>query len=110
MGTQQPPHQPHPLTTAESSHLPILETFIQKNPSIKYIRYQWIDYTGILRLRVIPVAQAHRLAVHSSPFAMSPIAMTSTTINEFMPGLIPTGIDLIYPDYTSLRPCLYAPG
>jgi glutamine synthetase len=41
---------------------------------------------------------------------MSPVALTSTTINEFMPDLVPTGVDEIHPDYSSLRLCLYAPG
>ena len=41
---------------------------------------------------------------------MSPIALTSTTTNGWMPDLVPTGIDHLHPDYSSLRPCLYAHG
>ena len=40
---------------------------------------------------------------------MSPVALTSTTINDWMPDLVATGVDHIHADYSSLRPCLYAP-
>jgi glutamine synthetase len=94
-------------TTSETS---ILEPFLAAHPSIKYIRYQWIDYAGILRTRILPVAQCRRLAASSSPVAMSPVAMTAATLNEFMPDLVPTGVDLLFPDFSSLRSCHYAPG
>jgi hypothetical protein len=34
-------------------HVPsnILMSFLAANPSIEYIRYQWLDYSGILRVR-----------------------------------------------------------
>ena len=35
--------------------------------------------------------------------------MTATTVSQFMPGFIPTGVDHVYPDLSSLRPLLYAP-
>lgn len=87
-----------------------LESFLGSNNSIQYIRYQWVDYAGILRVRVVTVPHCRHLAANSAPLPMSPIALTSTTINEFMPDLITTGVDHIHPDYSSLRPCLYAPG
>jgi glutamine synthetase len=92
---------------AEISHL---ESFLQQNPYIKFIRYQWIDYAGILRARVLPIEYCRRLVSESSPLAMSPVALTATTISEFIPGFDCTGVDHIYPDLDSLRPCLYAPG
>lgn len=88
----------------------LVESFLNDNLTINFIRYQWIDYSGILRVRVLTVSHCRRLAMKSSPLAMSPVAMTSSTFNEFMPDLIPTGVDYIHPDFTSLRPCLYAPG
>jgi glutamine synthetase len=89
---------------------PQLSDFLRDNPTINFIRYQWIDYTGILRARVVTTSHCRDLVLRSAPLPMSPVAMTSTAINEFMPDLIPTGVDLLYPDFTSLRPCLYAPG
>jgi len=87
----------------------VVASFLQNNPSINFVRYQWVDYTGILRTRVLTTSHFRRLVLSSSPLAMSPVAMTSTTINEFMPDLVPTGVDHIYPDVSSLRPLLYAP-
>jgi len=94
---------------SEASHVSVLESFLRSHPSIRYIRYQWVDYAGILRVRIATVSYCRQLAMRSAPLAMSPIALTSTTVNEFMPGLVPTGIDHLYPDCSSLRPCLYAP-
>ena len=84
------------------SHPPsLIESFFSNNPTIKFVRYQWIDYAGI-RVRVLTASHCRRLALHGAPLAMSPVAMTSTTVNQFMPDLVPTGVDLIHPDLSSL--------
>ena len=91
------------------SHLSLLDSFLARHTSIRYIRYQWVDYAGILRVRVLTTSYCRRLAESSSPLPMSPVALTSTTINDWMPDLVATGVDHIHADYSSLRPCLYAP-
>jgi glutamine synthetase len=91
------------------SYLSFLDSFLFRHPSIRYIRYQWVDYAGILRVRILTVSYCRRLAETSSPLPMSPVALTSTTINEWMPDLVATGVDHIHADYSSLRPCLYVP-
>jgi glutamine synthetase len=85
-----------------------LTKFLLCNPEVEFVRYQWVDYTGILRARVITRSHCVDLSLRSLPLAMSPVAMTSTTINEFMRDLIATGVDHIYPDFSSLRVCFYA--
>lgn len=94
---------------AISAPIVLVDSFLQANPSIKFIRYEWVDYTGILRTRVLTTSHFRRLVLSSSPLAMGPVAMTATTINEFMPDLVCTGVDHIYPDLSTLRPLLYAP-
>ncbi|KAH6720798.1 glutamine synthetase [Leptodontidium sp. MPI-SDFR-AT-0119] len=49
-----------------SSDLHILTSFLEANPSVKFLRLQWLDYTSILRLRVIPVKRALEM-LKSSP-------------------------------------------
>lgn len=88
-----------------SSPRTLLDSFLAKNPSIEFIRYQWIDYCGILRALVLPVASS----LHNSPFKLSPNAMTVATFLGFMPEHIHTGVNYIYPDFSSLRVCHYSP-
>src|SRR5579871_6702368 len=85
----------------EHAGLDQLESFLRNHDSVQYIRFQWVDYAGILRVRILTIAYCRRLAATSSPLAMTPLALTSTTINEFMPDLVATGVDYIYPDYRS---------
>jgi glutamine synthetase len=86
------------------------DSYLKENPTIKFIRYQWIDYAGILRIRILPVSHCRHLLEHDSVLQMSPIAITSSTIVEFMPDVVPTGSDILIPDFRSLRACFYAPG
>jgi glutamine synthetase len=46
------------LLLSGTSDLQILTTFLEKHPTTKFIRMQWIDYTATARLRVIPTKRA----------------------------------------------------
>lgn len=53
------------------SNIPFLQLteFLASNPSIRFIRYQWVDLFGILRVRVLPKAHSLSLAATNSPWA-----------------------------------------
>jgi glutamine synthetase len=87
-----------------------LSLFLEHHPSVEFIRFQWVDYAGHLRARVLTVSYCRALAVTSSPLPMSPIALTAASINEWMPDQLSSGVDYISPDYSSIRECPYAPG
>jgi glutamine synthetase len=86
-----------------------VQQFFGENTSITFVRCQWVEFSGILRTRVLTTSHFMGLVESSSPIAMSPIAMTAATLGGFMPDLIVTGVDHLYPDFWSLRPLLYAP-
>ncbi|CAI7623303.1 unnamed protein product [Penicillium palitans] len=48
-----------------------LEEFLQANKSIKYIRLQWIDYSGVLRARFVPIARCLQIASGSETFHLA---------------------------------------
>jgi len=49
---------PDPDTTSSShENVDIFESFVQQNPKVKYIWLQFLDYTGTLRMRMVPIAQ-----------------------------------------------------
>ena len=82
-----------------------LDSFLLHNPTVEFIRYQWIDYCGILRALFLPSTSS----LHNSTFKVSPNAMTVATFLDFMPDHIHTGVNYIHPDFSSLRVCHYAP-
>lgn len=91
-----------------SSQLPRVREVLE-DKSIKFVRCQWVEFSGILRTRVLTTSHFLDLAESSSPIAVSPIAMTAATLGGFMPDLVVTGVDHLYPDFWSFRPLLYAP-
>lgn len=52
-----------------------LEDFLQGNKSIKYIRLQWIDYSGVLRARFVPIARCLRIASGSETICLAQNSM-----------------------------------
>lgn len=90
--------------------LALLAKFLDQRPQVEFIRYQWIDYVGILRARVVPVSSARKLAATESPLCGGPICITATNIIRMMENRSHVGVDSIYPDFSSLRECHYAPG
>ncbi|KAK0113635.1 hypothetical protein ONS95_013880 [Cadophora gregata] len=76
-----------------SSELDSLVSFLEVNPSIKFLRLQWLDYTSILRLRVIPVKRA--LAMLKSNTHLQ-IGITTAALgllqnDTLISGVMPTG-------------------
>src|SRR5579859_5732348 len=82
---------------------------VLEDKSVKFVRCQWVEFSGILRTRVLPISHFMSLAESSSPIAMSPIAMTAATLGGFRLVNIVTGVDHLWPDFGSFRPLLYAP-
>ncbi|KAI0976441.1 glutamine synthetase [Xylaria arbuscula] len=71
-----------------------LEKFLDKNKSIKYIRLQWVDYSGILRARFVPIARC--LGTSSGREATY---LTQSSL------LLPISTLLLEPDWSSIRRC-----
>src|SRR5579859_7053691 len=58
--------------------LSLFSSFLERNPTIKFIRYQWIDYAGILRIRILPVSHCRHLLEHDSELQISPVDMLAS--------------------------------
>lgn len=89
-----------------------LEDFLQLNRSIKYIRLQWIDYSGVLRARFVPIARCLRIASGSEniclaqnsmliPISTAPRIFSLSDYHETW---------FLRPDWSSLRPCGFRDG
>ncbi|PVH72820.1 glutamine synthetase [Cadophora sp. DSE1049] len=85
------------------------EDFLTTNPGILFIRLIWIDYYGITRVRLTTKSHMSYLQRSRIPLAVSPGALDAPYFP--LTGRLPrAGVTRIYPDWTSLRLCLFAPG
>jgi glutamine synthetase len=77
---------------------------------IRYIRFQWVDYTNITRYRVIPLIAFRRLLSAQRPGIGLTNAVLGIIGPSIAPGFSSTGEFLYTPDLSSTRLCGYAPG
>ncbi|KAI6088623.1 glutamine synthetase [Hypoxylon rubiginosum] len=89
-----------------------LKEFLQANDSIKFIRLQWIDFSGVLRARFVPVARCLRIASGSEdvrlaqnsmliPISTAPRIFSLSDYHETW---------YLRPDWSSLRLCGFKAG
>lgn len=84
-----------------------LQEFLRVNNSIKFIRIQWIDYSGVLRVRFVPIARCLRIASGSETIHLAQNSMIipiSTAPRIFSLSDYHETWNLC-PDWSSLRPC-----
>ncbi|KAN0125432.1 hypothetical protein V8E53_012890 [Lactarius tabidus] len=77
---------------------------------IRYIRFQWVDYTNITRNRILPLSAFSELLGTSRPGVALATAVFGLIGVSTAPGFSGTGEYLYTPDLSSIRLCGYAPG
>jgi glutamine synthetase len=88
-----------------------LETFLAINPTVDFIRFQWVDFSNNLTVRVCTKKFALSLAQKHEPISTpSPILTALTMYGELFFEDIMTGEDEVWPDWSSLKVCHYHPG
>ena len=79
-----------------------LTDFLETNPLIQYVRYQWVDYSGVLRTRLLSKSHCLSLASDEKPVVLGPCAHTCLVNNTIFEWSA-IGIDNLYPDWKSLH-------
>lgn len=87
------------LLLKQSSHLEAFDAFMAKQPSVKFLRLQWLDYTTTLRLRIVPVAKAREMIEQQSYIGITKAVFGLLQNDSITPGFLPVG------EY-KLTPCL----
>jgi glutamine synthetase len=77
---------------------------------IRYIRFQWVDYTNMTRYRIIPFTAFRKLLSAQRPGIGVTKAVFGLIGSSMAPGFSSTGEYLYTPDLSSTRLCGYAPG
>lgn len=96
--------------SSQNEGLRILNSLLDANPSIEFVRCQWVDFTASIRTRLVTVRQARRLATHGLSISVaSPIASGFLVDGSF--NVINDGDkDSLILDWSTLVVCHYQPG
>ncbi|KAH9958021.1 glutamine synthetase/guanido kinase [Russula dissimulans] len=103
-GLQYSPTSDKPPTL---DHDAVLDNLSRR--AIRYIRFQWVDYTNITRYRVIPLSAFRQLMSAGRPGIGLTKAAFGLVGASLAPGFSGTGEYLYTPDLSSIRLCGYAP-
>ena len=87
-----------------ATNLTYLKDFSAKNPSIQYLRMEWLDHNAISRVRLLHMNTAMEMISKRQSFGTSPVVAHLLSKNIGAPGLSATGDYNFYPDCSSLRP------
>lgn len=88
----------------------LLETFLANNPPVKYIRFQWVDYSGVLNARVATKSFSLSLGRQGSALTTgSPILTALLLDSTVLMEKVTLEIDEVFADWESLKVCHYAP-
>lgn len=84
-----------------------LETYLRHNGQTTYIHLQWIDFSGILRARFVPVSRCLQIAEGKEEYIIPQVSMIIPVSTA--PQCFPTSNDLevwiLHPDWSSIRIC-----
>ncbi|RAK76331.1 putative glutamine synthetase [Aspergillus fijiensis CBS 313.89] len=96
-------------TTTPSPAVEILKQFQQERPDIKFLRWQWQDYSGVQRARVVLLDTAIAQLAEGQPMKATGLALTCSVDNHLIPGTPTDAQFWLVPDWTTLHPTI-SPG
>ena len=85
------------------SNVDVFDNFLGQNPSVKFLRLQWLDYTTTLRARVIPVRLAIDMFKNQRSIGISKAAFGLLQQGHLIPSFSLIGEYELIPCFESLR-------
>lgn len=86
-----------PVVSAQKAQL-----FLQTHPTVKYIRAQWVDFSGILRAIAIPKERYLELATLNKPLKTAPLTLNALLDDSLVEDHQMSGLHQLVPDPASL--------
>ncbi|OAL45366.1 glutamine synthetase/guanido kinase [Pyrenochaeta sp. DS3sAY3a] len=86
-----------------------LYSFLASHPTVRFLRFQWLDISGVLRTRIVTKAHSLRLAQDAQFLCLSPTLMLFPVSDLQIAKTPATGCAELRPDWASLRLCVFAP-
>lgn len=101
-----------PTKSSPNPDLKTLQSFLDTNPSVEFVRFQWVDFTASVRCRLVTVRQALRMAAQGSSISVgSPVVSVFLVDGSFDESQIEVGTkDSLVPDWSTLVFCHYQAG
>ena len=103
-------HHPEEFGNQDTVDKDVLQKFTTAHQSLEYFRLQWVDFSGILRTRILTKTHCLQLAAGERSYGLGPSCMLCPVSGG---GLAELPIQRRYelqPDWSSLRLCQFAPG
>ena len=88
---------------ASSPNALLLEEFSRKSPWIEYIRLQWVDYSSLVRARVVPIKKALQMVKDKKSIGIARAVFGLLHQDLIVPGFTPISIYNLCPQYESLK-------
>ncbi|CEO58556.1 hypothetical protein PMG11_03270 [Penicillium brasilianum] len=82
----------------------ILNKFRKDNPATKFLRFQWQDYSGVLRGRVVPMDTVLAQISKGGPLKATGLALCVSLTNNLIPSTPLDGQFWMLPDWSTLHP------
>ena len=78
-----------------------LQRFLCQEPSVRFLRLQWLDYTNTLRLRILPIKQALRMFSEGRFTGIVQAVFGLLQTDAICPGFSATDEYTLYPQFSS---------
>lgn len=93
----------------DTKSVAVLQTFLTKHPSVYFVRLHWVDFSGVLRTRIVTTTRALQLAQGDGHYTLAQNCMIIPISTA--PECFPEGPQVwqLHPDWTSIRLCGFAP-
>ena len=92
-----------PFMPSPQSSLAQFERFLGRNEGVKYLRFQWLDYTATLRVRVLSIQQAKRMLRELKYIGITKAVLGLQQTDSITEGFKATGEYNLVPAFDSLR-------
>ncbi|KAL8638756.1 MAG: hypothetical protein Q9228_004120 [Teloschistes exilis] len=89
-------------------NMEILDELLNRKPTVKYLRLQWVDYTATVRARILPVKNALELFRQGKGVSVTKAVLGLLQDDAMAAGVRSVGQYQLYPAFSSL--CLGRPG
>ena len=82
-----------------TNNFTMFQHFLEQEPSVRFLRLQWLDYTNTLRLRILPIKQALRMFSEGRFIGIVEAVFGLLQVDHICPGFSATNEYDMYPQF-----------
>ena len=85
-----------------TNNFTMFQRFLEQEPSVRFLRLQWLDYTNTLRLRILPIKQALRMFSEGRFIGVVEAVFALLQVDRICPGFSATYEYDMYPQFAGI--------